>query len=92
MGMGPALKCRGLSSCAAIAQAIDDCILARVPHARAHGRDALRRAVERAVDYALAVQELEWQQTLLAKLLVLTETETDMVLVYVAMPRLPSLS
>jgi len=58
---------------------IEERILSRVPLARAHGPQALRAAVERAVDYALAVPQRHDQIALLAKLIILTETETDMI-------------
>ena len=62
-----------LSLCARI----EERILSRVPLQRANGPQAARAAVERAVDYALAVPQRSDQISLLAQLIVLTETDTD---------------
>jgi hypothetical protein len=44
-----------------ISYRVETCILPRVQRARAQGAQALRAAVERAVDYSLAVHGLEQQ-------------------------------
>ena len=79
LGVGPTL---GLALGAGLTQLsarIEECIFARVSGARAQGPAAVRAAVERAVDYALVLRLPAQRQVLLGKLLLLTETETDVV-------------